>query len=223
MIPWTKYQAAPNRNQSVTLSGKQLWTMSEQTIDNSRKLEQISRQDTLVRLLAALRLNSSNQVRAQQIISSPYMAIHQRSESDWVKYSKTKVLPGNESLYTSPEQVYRMCQQMKFSPNKIFISTGDNHTLLQKIWKNYSITTFHDKSIEYEINAAISFDRCCHATIFIGHSRSTFSNLITMKRELLLGKTDNYIYNVKGNQLVRRYDRGVHCEANRVGTPMRVV
>ena len=73
---------------------------------------------------------------------------------------------------------------------------------------------YFDKNIEVEINSAINFEICSRAKYFIGISRSTYSNLISMKRALM-NKNISFIYNYN-NTIYRRIDKGLHCDPHNV-------
>lgn len=68
----------------------------------------------------------------------------------------------------------------------VFISTGTNHDRVAENLKNNGlhpdIHFFHDKNLEYEQNAYLNFLTLLNCNVFVGNSRSTFSNLVTMTR-----------------------------------------
>ena len=98
-------------------------------------------------------------------------------------------------------------------PETIFFTTGENQEHIQNQLKSVYIKSeyYFDNNQEYEINAAINFEACCMTKEFIGLSRSTFSNLISLKRHLI-GKHKSYIYNYK-NEIFERKDDGLFPNA----------
>ena len=97
---------------------------------------------------------------------------------------------------------------------EVFFTTGENQAHVQKLMsgKNVKSDYIFIDDLEYEVNAAINFELCSRAKLFVGLSRSTFSNLISLRRDLT-AKGNSYIYNLD-NRLYLRVDKGLHpCPA----------
>ena len=139
-------------------------------------------------------------------------ALHIRIESDWVPYSqaKNKRKKNNEIYLINCNSLISMYIH-KFKDN-VFFTTGQNQLNIQKKFSEQKINSefLFNENLEYEINAAINFEICSKAKIFIGLSRSTFSNLISLKR-CINGVNNSYIYNLN-NELILRTDKGLHCD-----------
>ena len=109
----------------------------------------------------------------------------------------------------------------KWNNGELFFTTGENHDIIiEKLRTNKINSQYLFMEIkDYEINAAINFELCLRSKNFVGLSRSTFSNLVTLKR-CLNSNHSNYIYNYK-EQILLRLDMGLHpnpknCIKNKV-------
>ena len=130
-----------------------------------------------------------------------------------IKQNKLNKSYSNELYMIDEDDLIDM--YYKFSnKDDIFFTLGEKQEQIKNKFKNKGIISeyFFNKDLEYEINGAINFTICSMAKKFIGTTRSTFSNLISLKRFLL--KNDNsYIYNYN-NKIMKRIDKGIHCEPN---------
>ncbi len=189
-----------------------LWKHSERNLKKYRKNNFIDNNSMMVNLLRCLKLNT--QLQNKIINHTPNdLAIQFRIESDWVTYSQKKKVDDNEILLIDAEELINRLVNFNSRKN-IFFTTGENQESIQSklLHNGVKSSFFYDPSLEYEINAAVNFEILCQSNKFIGLSRSTFSNLITLKRQLILKNTENYIYNY-GNEIHLRKDFGLYPSA----------
>lgn len=189
-----------------------LWKYSENVLGEQRKTNTIMKNCAMVATMKSLRLNNSNAVISNSVdgIESKN-SMHIRIEGDWIPYSKRK-----EKSINSDEifliDIHNLIQmyETKMKNESLFFTCGEKQNNIQSLFseKNIQCEYIFDKDLEYEINAAINFDICCRSKQFIGLTRSTFSNLITLKRHLT-NKDESYIYNYK-KEILLRNDAGLH-------------
>lgn len=193
-----------------------LWNYSEKELAIERKSGMISAKSTKLRVLEALRLKPEYEnIVKEYLLKGLETAIQIRTESDWTKYAEfLKVSDREESVFVSLDKIMSMISTMSKSKS-IFFTSGENHQeiigYLKKL--NYNVDYFFDSKLEYEINAAINFEICSRASSFIGNSRSSYSNLISLKRAFLLGTDKSFIYNY-GNDIHLRVDKGLQPTAS---------
>lgn len=189
-----------------------LWQYSEKILKKQRLNNEINENCMMVAVLNSLKLNKYNTKFSNSFIEIENKnAIHIRIESDWVTYSGKKKFDKSNQIYLIDCKDLIINYLNKFKEN-VFFTTGQNQLKVKEMFSNQKINSnfFYDENLEYEINAAINFEICSKAKKFIGLSRSTFSNLISLKR-FLNGNDNSYIYNFK-NDLILRIDKGLHSE-----------
>ena len=188
-----------------------LWQWSEKNWQFIRKNIELDANSMIIHTLSALKLRSEYDSIVTQHANSP-LAVQFRIESDWVKYSKRKTVENNEILLIDPQQLIEMLKD--FQVDTLFFTTGENQPYIQSLLTDNGINAsfFYNADLEYEINAAINFEILTQAQKFIGLSRSSFSNLITLKRQLFENNPENYVYN-HGNTITKRVDFGVYPAA----------
>jgi len=188
-----------------------LWDHSGQELAEERKSGVISTKSTKIRVLKALKLKPEYESIVKEYVSRRLdIAMQIRTESDWKEYAERKKLSDSkESIFVSLDRLIDMIPTVSKSKN-IFFTSGENHDEITSRFEklNYNVNYFFDPKLEYEINAAINFEICSRANIFIGNSRSSYSNLISLKRAILLDKDNSYIYNY-GDKIHRRVDKGL--------------
>lgn len=183
------------------------WQYSVRNISHLRTNRIIYSKSMMVNVLRSLKLRKEYDLIVNDN-SNHSLSVQFRIESDWVNYSKGIKLEDNETLLIDPNQLIKMLKD--FNGDEVFFTTGENHKSVQLLLDSNAIKSsyFYDNNLEYEINAAINFEILTRSQKFIGLSRSTFSNLITLKRHLILNNPENYIYNY-GNEITKRVDYGL--------------
>jgi len=186
-----------------------LWNYSEKILAQEREKCEISKDSFKLKVLEALKLKKEYLTIIEKYLNiKSTTAVQIRVESDWQRYSGVMKVGSDEILLVDINQLLSMLSE--FGANHFFFTTGENQEeILKKIEENaMNAFYFFDPSLEYEINAAINFEICCLAKEFIGLSRSTFSNLIALKRGTLLNNDNSYIYNYN-NKILKRVDLGL--------------
>lgn len=191
-----------------------LFTYSNKVLRKQRASHTMGRKCMNIIVMRALKLNPKYQKISDTFLNiHNQIAVHFRIEKDWIRYNKRKgkrFERNNEVLLIDKTKLLGLIHE-KYKNENIFVTTGENHLELQSDFKNLGMESnfYYNSAFNYDINAAINFDICSRAKHFIGLSRSTFSNLVTLKRTLE-GNEENYIYN-HGAVLKKRVDAGLQC------------
>ncbi len=130
-------------------------------------------------------------------------------------------MPVNEHCWTSNNDICNMVVSnfCKDGRNTIYIVSGEHGDEIMNILRDMSIKSEYNykNNLEYEQNAAMHWWICCNADGgFVGLSRSTFSNLICLRRELDCMSGGCWIYNYwsdSDKKLLRRVDAGLQPAA----------
>ena len=215
MVP---FKEKNNYNIVKEITHDELWEYSEKNMSNCRKTSIINKESIILLLLQFLVLNDKYLKYIDSCDISKLNAIHIRIEKDWIndewvnnEQNKLNKSDSNELYMIDEDDLIDMYYDFS-NKHDIFFTLGEKQEQIKNKFKNKGINSeyFFNKDLEYEINGAINFTLCSMANKFIGTTRSTFSNLITLKRFLL--KNDNsYIYNYS-NKIRKRIDKGIHCE-----------
>ena len=193
-----------------------LWDYSEIKLKEEREQGYLLSNSVKIQVLNALKLNKYLENIVDNIVADGIdLAIQVRTETDWRNYAKEKILPDKkEKLFVENEKIFEMIGKY-FEYKKVFFTTGENHKKIKKSLTDhgYTVNYYYNSLLEYEINAAINFMICCNAEKFIGNSRSSFSNLISLKRNLIFGEDTSYIYNYD-DAIFLRIDKGLYPVAS---------
>lgn len=178
-------------------------------LKRQRKQNRIPQGCPSVRVLMALRLSP----RYQPIVDSQprVNALHVRWEPEWVGHAQKRQpgAPSGETVLVPPTQISAMYSQ-QFPKQPAFFTTGLGHDQVAGDFATRGVEAgyFFDSALPYEVNAAINFEICARAPAFVGNSRSSFANLITLRR-YLTDAGPSFIYNYE-NRLIPRIDAGLH-------------
>lgn len=213
-------------NYKIIQNKQNLWQYSETILKTQRKTNQIKEDCIMIVVLKALKLNERNLQICNSVLNiENKCAMHIRIEQDWLNYSTKKMKSANfNELYLINTNSLIDLYKNKGFEEEVFFTTGENQTQVQKqmLDKDIKSDFIFVNDLEYEVNAAINFELCCRAKLFVGLTRSTFSNLISLKRALA-DKNNSYIYNLD-EQLYVRVDKGLHpCPKNAIHNHVEIV
>ena len=196
-----------------------LWFKSECRLKKIRGSNQIDKNSIIISVLSALKLNEKyNNI----LLSYPknLTGIHIRIERDWQHDAKRRVKKNNikedEKFIVDIDSLISMYKKCNIYNKNIFFTTGENQEDVKNKLKQQDIvgSYFFNNDYPYEINAAINFELCVQCGNFIGSCRSTYSNLISLKKKLINSDT-SFIYNYK-DCITKRYDIGLHCTGENI-------
>jgi hypothetical protein len=192
-----------------------LWEYSIKKLSKQRETGRIKKDETKLKVLKALKLKPDLQkIVDSYTLNKKFTALQVRTESDWVSYAKVKKAAKDEKILVTLEGIITMLSNFEIV-GELFFTSGQNHLRISEEIKKLGINPeyIYNPDYEYEINAAINFEICSQAELFIGLSRSTFSNLISLKRAVILNNDKSFIYNYK-DKIIRRQDKGLQMEGD---------
>jgi hypothetical protein len=189
-----------------------LWNYLGKNLSYMRDNQVLDSNSVMINVLKSLKLKDDYLDIVKNHIRTP-LSVQFRIETDWVNHSKIIKPLENEILLIDPERLINMIKT--FNTSDVFFTTGENQSMVESLFDKSGIKSsyFYNNDFEYEINAAINFEILLQSEKFIGLSRSTFSNLITLKRQLILKNSENYIYNYN-NTITKRNDYGLYTFAH---------
>ncbi|WP_026914474.1 hypothetical protein [Christiangramia portivictoriae] len=213
MISREDYEKSEFQNKSVE-NVISLWDHSEKNLKRSRDSNSVKKDSIIIKLLYALQLQPKFEIIVEEYSHNPdYTAAQMRTESDWRRYTREFNGKGKERIYIPTEEIIDMLDDFVISGN-LFFTTGEEQEHMRDLFKakGFKADYYYDPANEYEINAAINFEICCRAKKFIGLSRSSFSNLISLKRAVILNNDQSFIYNYD-HKILKRIDKGLQYKA----------
>lgn len=145
-------------------------------------------------------------------IDVPYVAVHMRIELDWMihckkveqRYNKTQICSSKEEIM---DRVAKISESLP-KPIAVYLAIADSlvqdDTILSG-WKE-GLIPYEKKKLgvweiyqkyPYIVQAAMDFEVCLRANVFVGNSYSTFSSLVVLQRTQELDRRFlSYAYNI---------------------------
>ncbi|KAJ7559965.1 hypothetical protein O6H91_04G108500 [Diphasiastrum complanatum] len=155
-----------------------------------------------------------------------YVAVHMRIERDWMIHCKN-----TENAFMRKGKIAKICSSKQEiidrvskvsnlrKPSIVYLAVADdllNDTSLMNGWSK-DLIPYEKKRLgvlhtygnhPYTIQAALDYEICLRASIFIGNSYSTFSSLVVLERTLMneraessdicMAASPSYAYNLAG-------------------------
>ena len=160
------------------------------------------------------------------------LAAQFRIESDWRFYSAVTLQPtigDNEDFHitydriagkikkTIPnaKRILVICDEAAVSESKEDIRHVCKRQFdLDLVWKSDFLTPFEMNALGPLVLSMIDFELAMGADKFVGLSRSTFSNMVTLEKFAAARSriTTDFIYNGNGAHLHQRTDNGAHAD-----------
>nr|XP_043607090.1 O-fucosyltransferase 23 [Erigeron canadensis] len=165
-----------------------------------------------------------NEVNSVTSYQTPYVAIHMRIEKDWMIHCKKREQRSNLSdICSSKEEIItRVANIAALRPPTVLYLAVANELLegnsVLNGWKEgmhpvdkkgLGVVDIY-KQHPYLIQAAIDYEVCLRADVFVGNSYSTFSSLLVLERSQKMiksgisnacgieGRWPSYAYNLEG-------------------------
>lgn len=154
--------------------------------------------------------------KSSSLNQAPYVAIHMRIEKDWMIHCKKREQRSNLSdICSSKEEITARVAKISAikPPTTLYLAVAnellEDNSILNG-WKKgmypidkkrLGVTSVYKKH-PYLIQAAIDYEVCLRADVFVGNSYSTFSSLLVLERTQKMIKMGerwpSYAYNLKG-------------------------
>lgn len=244
-IPELKWCSLADFNSRVIMpeniihkSGAELWQFSENKLAIMRSTCVLNRNsDICCRVIlllepAACVLDKYNWNDVPHNLTN-YVAVHFRTESDWWAYSirKQRRMPVGELCWVDSDNILQMVLNEFGKAVRLFIVNGEYGNEIKTKCLDQGVCGYYEYKIEleYEQNAAMHWWICsaCPGG-FVGLCRSTFSNLVCLRRVLDGIRGNCWIYNyydsdMNDKKLRIRVDAGLQPEAYKAITMKTVI